>query len=339
MSQSDADENVTRDRLGTDTGVVGRSLSLPYIVFAVVVLYAWYFARLRYALNAEFPLATLQALADGTAYKPFQFRALVPWIAGWVSSMGLCDLKTAYMAIEGVSVVWLFYALRYLLRDYASGWAREGLPFLGLYALPWNYILPRDIPIIVPSDIVAVALFTLGLALLRERRWVWFYPVFLIGTLNRETMIFLLIIFVLVEWQRMAKRQLAVHAGIMIILWGGVKVLMNALYGGNPGETIEIYHVGSQVTHLSTNLEMLVSPARLLVILSSFGFLWVPVLFFYRRIPDRFARRALWVVPLYVIMIILIGNMNEVRVWGEMLALVVLGLLAGFSSTGVDQSA
>jgi len=337
MSQSAAaDEDVTRNRLGPDTGVFDRSLALPYIVFTVVVLYAWYFVRLRYALNAEFPLATLQALADGTAYKPFQFRALVPWLAGWNSAAGICELKTAYMAIEGVSVVGVFYALRYLLRDYVSGWAREGLPFLGLYALPWDYILPRDIPIIVPSDITAVAFFAVGLALLRERRWVWFYPVFLIGTLNRETMIFLLIVFVLVEWGQMAKRQLTVHAAIMIALWGGVRVLMNALYGGNPGEAIEIYHVGSQVTHLSTNLQMLVSPARLLVILSSFGFLWVPVLFFYRRITDHFTRRALWVIPIYVIMILLIGNMNEMRVWGEMLALIILAMASNQRSEPID---
>lgn len=336
MADPAADQSPSAGLADRGGGRLGGSLALPQgtyahrviwhgSVFAVVALYAWYFVRLRYALNGEFPLATLTALAEGTAYIPFQFRALVPWMAGWLASSGACSLLTAYMVIEGLSVVGLFYALRYLVRDQVCGPAHDGVAFLGLYALPWTYILPRDIPIILPYDLTSVAFFALGLALLREGRWGWFYPLFVIGTVNRETMIFLWVVFLIVEWGRSPKSRLAVHSVSMLGLWIGVKFLLYAAYGSNPGSALEVFHVGTQITHLSTNLEMLISPERLLVILSTFGFLWVPVILLYSRIRDHFARRALWVAPLYVLMIIMVGNMNEVRVFGEMLGVAVLG--------------
>ena len=137
-------------------------------------VFAWYFVYLRYLFNSEFPLATPQALAEGTAYIPFQFRALVPWIAGAIQSMGIADLATAYKALDWASLVGVYYAFRYLLAPLMARGTAALLSFAVFFILPWNYILPRGIPILLPYDLPAVMFFTLGLALLRRRNWGWY---------------------------------------------------------------------------------------------------------------------------------------------------------------------
>ncbi len=296
-------------------------------LFVLVALMAGYFVFLRYELNTEFPLATLTNLADGTAYKPFQFRMLVPWLASGLAAAGTVDLLRAYQIIDALSVIGLFYAFRYLLADYLTGATLTLGSFLVFYALPWNYLLARDLPLILPYDLAAVAFFTLGLALLKRHRWTWFYPVFVVACLNRETMVFLVVVLLAVEYGRIPNRSLGIHAAAMVGIWLVIKFVMGALYTGNPGNALELYHVNSNVLHITTNIDRLLIPRHLLVVLSNFGFAWLIVLVGYNRIHDRFARRSLWMAPLFVLMILIVGNINEIRVFGELLPVVMLGVV------------
>ena len=295
--------------------------------FAMVAVLAWYFVYLRYLFNTEFPLATPAALADGTAYIPFQFRALVPWIANAIHASGLADLATAYKWLEAGSVVGLYYAFRYLLASVVSRGTAGLLSFSIFFVLPWNYILPRGIPILLPYDLPAVMFFTLGLALLRRRLWVWYYIVLTAGCLNRETMVFLAVVLVAVEFGGPRHRSLLPHMALHAAIWAAVKILMSTLYGSNPGTAFELYHVGTQVLHLKTNLELLIVPQQLLLILSNFGFVWILIAVFWKRMDDRFSRCALWVIPPYVLLTFVAGNMNEIRVFGELMPLVLVPAL------------
>ena len=294
---------------------------------ALVAAFAWYFVYLRYWFNTEFPLATPAALADGSAYKPFQFRALAPWIASLIRSTGIADLTTAYQWIEGVSVVGLYYSFRFLLSETSSRQVSGVLSFAVFYVLPWNYLLPRGIPILLPYDLPAVMFFTLGLALLRRRIWWWYYAVLAVGSLNRETMVFLAIVLFATDAGRSSRRAMGLHLAGHAVVWIGVRLLMTSLYGGNPGNAFELYHVGTQVPHIKTNLELLIAPQHLLLILSNFGFAWILVAAFWKRIGDQFTRRALWVLPPYVLLTFIAGNMNEIRVFGELMPLILVPAL------------
>ncbi|MBD3297136.1 MAG: hypothetical protein GF341_00635 [candidate division Zixibacteria bacterium] len=296
-------------------------------LFVLVALMAGYFVFLRYELNTEFPLATLTNLAEGTAYKPFQFRMLAPWLASGLAATGMADLLRGYQIIDLLAVIGLFYAFRYLLSDYLEGTTLRLGSFLVFYALPWNYLLARDLPLILPYDLAAVAFFAWGLALLKRRQWTWFYPVFVIACLNRETMAFLVVVLVAVEYGRMSNRSLGIHAAAMVGIWLAVKFVMGALYANNPGNALELYHVNSDVLHITTNIDRLLIPRHLLIVLSNFGFAWLIVAVGYNRIHDRFARRSLWMVPLFVLMILIVGNINEIRVFGELLPVVMLGVV------------
>lgn len=296
-------------------------------VLAVLVLIAWQFIRLRYLFNMELPLATLQDLAAGTAYRPFQFRVLVPWLANGLSAVGWGDLVFCYQTVEFGAVVGLYYAFRYLLSGFFQGDSLRILPFAIFYPLPWNYLLAQEIPILLPYDLPAVMFFTIGLALLQRRNWKWFYPVFAVGCLNRETMIFLTLALVAVELGRRPWRGLLPHGAAQAAIWLLIKSAVAWYYQGNPGSAFELYHVGTDVPHFRTNLVLFLTPVSLLLLLSNFGFAWVILLAGRRKLSSPFLRRSLWIIPPFFLTLLIGTNVNESRLYGELIPLVMAGTL------------
>lgn len=278
---------------------------------------SWYFVYLRYRLNQEFPLATLNAFLDGAAHKPFQFRMLVPWIVGGLRGMGFADVGTLYRAVDVAALIGGYYAIRYYLNTYlpnqAAFWA-----FGIFYALPWNYLLARDIPILLPYDLMAVTLTTLALALAAREKWSHFYPVFILGALNRETILFVTLALGIAYWGSRPKSKFALHIAAQLVIWLAVKFTMGAMYEGNPGQSFEYYHVDSQVPHWATNLNVLRNWPHLVMVLSTFGFMWAVIPVGWKRLSESFPRRSLWAVLPFVVMVLVIGNLNEIRVFGEL---------------------
>lgn len=292
------------------------------VVCTGVIVAAWYFVHLRYSLNQEFPLATLSSFLDGTAHKPFQFRMLIPWLVGGLQATGLSEL-TLYRIFDALSVVGIFYSFRYYLSGFIDKDIAGLLSFGVFYALPWNYLLARDIPILLPYDLPSIALLTLALAFLHKRKWLPFYAVFVLGALNRETIVFVTIAFALVELGRQSRRDFALHLAGQIGIWLAVKTTLAITYANNPGAAFEFYHVGTTSPHWKTNLEMLVSGPHVLLMLSNFGFAWVIVLAGWRHLSDPFLRKATWIVPPYLLLVMIAGNANEIRVYGELLPVIM----------------
>ena len=102
---------------------------------------------------------------------------------------------------------------------------------------------------------------------------------------------------------------------------------MGALYEANPGQTFEYFHVGTQVPHWRTNLNVLANWPHLVLVLSTFGFVWVLIPVGWRRLRDSFPKKALSAVVPYLAMVLLIGNLNEIRVFGELLPFVLVPAL------------
>jgi hypothetical protein len=292
------------------------------VVCAGVIVAAWYFVHLRYSLNQEFPLATLSSFLDGTAYRPFQFRMLIPWLVGGLQVTGLGEL-TLYRILDALSVVGIFYSFRYYLSGFIDRDVAGLMSFSVFYALPWNYLLARDIPILLPYDLPSIALLTLALAFLHRRKWIPFFVVFALGALNRETIVFVVIPFVLVEFGRQSRRDFVLQLAGLLGIWIAVKATMAMAYAGNPGSAFEFYHVGTTNPHWKSNIQMLVTGPHLLLMLSNFGFAWVIVLAGWRHLSDPFLRKTLWIIPPYLLLVLIAGNANEIRVYGELLPVIM----------------
>ncbi len=288
---------------------------------------ALYFSSLRFIFNRDFPLATMQALIDGTAYRPFQYRILVPTIVGKLHDLTGVSIGALYQSVEALAVLGVVIATRYFLAPHFRGKTLDILSAGILLILPWNYLLPREIAIFIPADLPAVMFFTFLLALMSRGNWRWYYPLFVLATLNRETTCFVTLIYLLVSWKRIPAKEMWLHIGAQFVLWVAIKYWLGTVYADNPGSVFEIYGVAGDRTHLDSNLEFLFSPLRVLILLSSFGFLWAPVMAWRKRIDDDFIKQALLGLVFFFAAMLLIGNLNETRIFGEYAPLIYASAL------------
>ena len=173
----------------------------------------------------------MAAFTHGQAPFPFRYRVLVTGLASFLERAGL-PLHAAYFLLATLAVFVLLLAFDQFLalfvrRDFAHVLA-PGI----LYPLGWNYLgLNR---MYFPFDLPGVALFTLALVLLAERRWAWFYVVFALATLNRETTWLLTFILLAVEWGRLPTRTLAAHVVTQALIWVALKVALAQAFPGGP---------------------------------------------------------------------------------------------------------
>lgn len=314
-------------------------LPLEAALFAAVAAFAVLFAHFHQARNLIHPEAALDRLCAYAAETPYQNRVLVPTLVRAVEATGL-NAKLGFtqldcaLAIEAICVIGFFYALRALLRKFIAGnWPPTWWAAAGLYALPFHYVLPRAWPYWYPWDLPAVLFTTLGVLWIREQRWAWYYWVFPFATLNRETTSFLIVVFALTQFGKMRWFELAQHLASQFAIWIGIKLLLNFTFSRNPG--IGEYYADA----LKDNWALVKVPASWGTLILVFGFLWLPLLVFARHIQDRFARRALCVVPLFFAFSFVLAQFDELRIYGEMLPLVVLALACGVESWRMKRAA
>ena len=302
-------------------------LALEALFAAGVLLAAARFVTLHLASTIVHPPASLALLCAGEGEIPYQYRALVPWLVDRIALRlpdGGGDPRQAIaVGFEVASVVALCYAVRALVAPLVRPpLAAAASALLVFHALGHLYVLPEAWPFWYPSDLPSVALFAGGLLALRSGRWVVYYPLFALATLNRETACFLTIVHVLTRLDPRRLGALAAHVAAQTAIWAAIKLGLAATYDGNPGVG------GWDRGAWSQNLISLREPRTWLLLASSFGFLWIPLAAFGHRIADAFARRALLVLPVMLAAGLRLAVVDELRIYGEGIPLVVLGLVA-----------
>lgn len=165
-----------------------------------------------------------------------------------------------------------------------------------------------------------------------RKKWLLFYPVFILGTLNRETTCFLGVIYLVTAFGREKPGKIVLHVLVLAAIWLTIKGCLSRIFAQNPGSLFLFL--------LVDNFQYLSRPGNVLSVLSSFGFLWILVLLCFRRIFDRFIRRSQVVALPFFVGMLLVGALVEIRVFGELIPLVlaaVLLILKGFSKAASNQ--
>jgi hypothetical protein len=302
----------------------------------------------------------------GRAPQPFVTRVLVPWL---VRAAAAVTPPTARAQIEGDvrrsltndgRPLWLhqyafeFTAAKNILLLFTIGFAFalwwlarltldvpapavDVIPIVVLFALPGLYGYGSML-----YDLPALSLFTLGLALVAARRF-WLYAlVFAVCVLNKETGLLLTLVWAISEARNRRPRQLAVGVGLQVGFWLAVRGLLFWYFRNNPGEPI--------VLHLFRNAQVLAVPGNWflfrpvtdwLILPRGFNVLYVlgfvVSLFALKRAP-RFLKDAYWVVLPVFVLTWLFGNVDEMRVYYELLPLIALVLFGGlYGLMGYDR--
>lgn len=304
-------------------------------VWAIAAVCSGAYAAAHVAWNSEASGGTLEAFTAGTAQTPFQYRALVPFLVhGLRLVIPEVPLWTVYGVIDALAALAAWAAFRRFLRPLVGTSAERSVAGLAVFVvLALNLASPfRHNPYFFPYDTLAVALFTAGLALMQERRWWLFYPLFVAATLNRETTCFLTIAFVLSGLGRVPLRTLALHGAAQTALWVGVKGLLRVVYQTNAPLWEHAPAGGFFITPYLLNLGAVSSVPGLLMLVGAMGGLWVVLCLLRSRLPASNLRRLFRIVPVWMVGMFLVGEMLEVRIYSELIPLVVAGLIVAVRS-------
>lgn len=312
---------------------------LPWLLMVLAVaahfslIYEW----------ANVPFLKLADYADGRSMLPYQARVLMAWVLratvhrGWVNAIArhapphLHDPFTVVLTITTflsivVAVIATRASVHVLTGD--NGYARWASLLVVLMAY-FNMVLPYGLSYTLPYDLPSLALFCVGLALVIEQQWWLYYPVFILGTLNRETFCMVTIFALLYGWGQMCElrlservRRLLPHVLVQAVIWLAIKLWLHAHFIGNATEG---GGGGVLTTPIRTNLHSLLNPGQWPLFASLFGFLWVPLWLGRRHIGNAGIRLAFTgMLPLWTVVMFCVGVIVEVRVFNELAALLAI---------------
>ncbi len=194
---------------------------------------------------------------------------------------------------------------------------------LVLVAFASTYILHTVQNFRFTYDLPSLAFFTTGLYLLWFRRHpAWFALLFVIATVNRETVLLLLPLYMIdnalregrVDPRRLLRgRSLAVVVPLAAF-WVGWEIFIRHHFAGN---TSEFY------PRLNWNIKSVLLPHAWPQMLSACGYLLPFVVIMRRWLPSSRLRAWLWLFPLWLAFMFSYGILIETRVFGELIPLVV----------------
>jgi len=236
-------------------------LCVPYLVAGYIALHT----AIRHPGITGWHKAMLEDYIYGRCYKPWVKRQLVPLVVrggkfmmpgsvegklkqkflhsktaidlGWPAEYG--PEFTLVLLIMYFSLVGFLMALRYFLLlffEMSSALSHLLVITVGL-VLPVTYrggVGAYDFP--------QLMLFTTALVLLLKRGWAWFYPVYILACINKETSILIPLVFASWMGLRVLRRPYIWHLLFQMMIGVGIALVLSTVFKDNPGVDME-WHV------------------------------------------------------------------------------------------------
>ncbi len=292
--------------------------SLAFFVFAL--LFSYHFVFLRANETFTYSAASPEALAQGLAPTPYQYRILIPALVRLLQPITNLPTDPLYRLLELLSTFALFYALRAFINLFA-----RRLSLASLFTLPLAYVLPYNFTytFIYPYDLPAILFTTLGLIALYRKQWTWYYAIFILATFNRETSYFLTLVYLASALGIENGKTILRHIGAQAALWLGIKTALYLLFTNNPAQGAGLFEL-----QLFRSLQQITNPGALSILARNWGMVWIFVLAWQHRIQNTFLRRGLLAVIAQLLILFLVGVIEELRIYGEIIPILLAALFA-----------
>lgn len=192
-----------------------------------------------------------------------------------------------------------------------------------------NYTFPYDLP--------SLMFFCAGVYFIVSNRLLLYYLIFPLAVLNRETICFLTIFFVIWNVQQIRERgetlsrreivPIMVHVLAQALIWFAIKVWLAHLFAGNPATTFAATKGSIFTFRLFFNLKELIKVQQWPVYLSCCGFL-LPALWMQRHWIRNagISNACVIILPLWFAGMMIVGVIPEIRIFSELSAFVVPAL-------------
>lgn len=252
------------------------------------------------------PRAGFEQIVNGTAYKPFVYRVLIPWL---IRAAGLiAPVSRRFYAIIIMFLCFIgFIAVIYRLSLHY--WASINIAYLNSFACVLM-LIPLMISDNHVYDMSTLLLSSLALLTMTKRNWRWYLAIFVLGCLNKETFLLFAAVFAIcflgILERRTWFRLLFAQMGIYTV----IRLFIMHVFRDNPGGMLEF--------HLQQNLLAVYKLPWLIAIYFAI-FLMAGILVFVNwKEKPAFLRRSFLIlaIPLGVLYLFF-GRLIEIRVFYE----------------------
>lgn len=291
----------------------------------IIVFFVAAFVAQLYTIEPS-PYLDLRKYALGQERMPFQARELMRYPLLWAGNSGFLQRHTAGRAgissperlvillTTFVSILLSVWAARKIERMY---WPKARVPLLSFAVLIVVFLFDfyLGVPFTFPYDPLSMMFLGWGLYLVLADRFWWLLLLFAVATWNRETTVFLILARAAVavwregRWRmRAVKLRDVAELAVLCVVWVAITAALHHKYAGNPTEA------GARIVG---NLHKLAKPVLWPGILSGSAFLmpWI----YWRRdlISARRLRACVLLLPIWVLMLLCVGQILEVRIYGD----------------------
>jgi hypothetical protein len=313
-------------------------------LLALMVPAAWMLAVLQADVTnvSDFSASVVQDYAAGTigdhwtdGVPPIIWKARV-LVRGLI--LALVGVTGGRLSVETANVViqagFIAAALIVIYRSVTPVSAAGGALFaaaLAVASVPWGF-LSVGYRISYPYDFPALFFSAAGLAAILSRRFDLLVVVVVLGTLNKETTLFLLPAYVLAEWPRTgARRQLLWRTVILALAFAITYEVPRVLLQSTQPMLVTVYgkvgaggdsRVWSNLNHVLHG-----DPGGFMQSAWWVAMLHVPPLLFFRRLPWAL-KAAYFATPFFLVPTFFFGNVYELRLYNELIPLGAMGCAA-----------
>ena len=181
---------------------------------------------------------SINAVLSFETFKPFQFRLFIPIIFKALSFLSFIPSKALFMLMSCVIVYLTILAYYYILGEYFNNkLANLLLAPVIIYPMVWNYILLNES--FQYYDLCAILIFTVGLYFILTENFKLLITVFIIGILNKETVIYLLFAFLLFNYKNLLTKKILIKTSTLVLIFLSIKGALFFIFRTNPGDVVE----------------------------------------------------------------------------------------------------
>ncbi len=291
----------------------------------ITVVFAAAFAAQIYTIELP-PYLDLRKYALGQERMPFQARELMRYPLLWAGNSAFLRRHTTgragmnspermvLMLVTFAAILLSVWAAQKIDRMYWPKARVRLLPFAVLIVV-FFFDFYLGVPYSFPYDPVSMMFLGWGLYLVLTDRFWWLLPLFALATWNRETTVFLILVRGAValsregRWRlRAVKLRDLMEVALLCVVWVVITGYLHHKYAANPTEA------GPRIIG---NLRNLSRPVLWPGILSGSAFLmpWI----YWRRdlISAPRLRACVLLLPIWVMMLLCVGQILEVRIYGD----------------------
>ena len=324
------------------------SSNKSYFFFIVAsLLCSTIFTYYYFLYTHEYPPGSAQNIASGLADKVFQTRILIPFLSdfltpcipilsffwGWLVPYPITfDVILQVLNIFFLTLLVISTPVLLKLLDCRlSKWS----VFIIFIPLSWNYIAINGLidgaGLFYCYDIPSLAFYVIGLIFFIKRSWFWFYLIFILANLNRESACFISLSGFLLQCKLCndpklilkENKNLLFHIVTQAVMWIMLRFYLSWHYQDNPGIFFEKPHsMYSFLTGIwNGNSHWAMKNAAWF--LSLFAGIWLlPILLF--NYLGYYGKRIFIVGFVYLMSLYFRSNMMETRVYNELNVIITL---------------